>query len=91
MTMKILCVLAVGASLGVTTQAFAQDMPATADQCLKMAFDLAQSAEEKQLPDEEYKKLDDLLTTLESQCDAQQFQEASASAKDIRSKFGIAP
>lgn len=89
--MRILCVLALGASLGVTAEAAAEDIPATADQCLKMAFDLSQSAEEKQLPEEDYKKLDELLGTLESQCDAQQFQEASTSAKDIKSKFGIAP
>lgn len=84
-------VLAALASIGFVTAAPAQDAPATADQCLKIAFELAQSTEEKKLSDEDYKQFEDMLTTLEGQCDAQQFNEASASAKGIREKLEATP
>ncbi len=89
--MRMPWIFAVWAGLGATPAAFAGDAPETAVQCLQMAFGLAQVVEGKQLPDEDFKKLDELMTTLESQCDAQQFKEALASANDIKSKFGVAP
>lgn len=89
--MRILRVIAAMAGFGFITAASAEDAPATADQCLKMAFELAQSAEEKKLSDEDYKKLEEMLTTLEGQCDARQFNEASASAKGIREKLAATP
>ncbi len=86
--MRILSTVAAAAGIGVFSAAMAEEVPASADQCLKAAFELAQSVEEKQLSDEAYKKLEGLLTTMEGQCDAQQFAEASASAKDIKALLG---
>jgi hypothetical protein len=60
-------------------------LPATADDCLKAVFDLAQSAEEKQLGEDKLDKIEELLTKMESHCDANQFAEAMAVAKDVES------
>lgn len=79
------------AALAISSAVLAEDAPATADQCLKTAFELAQTVEEKKLSDEEYKKLEGMLTTMEGQCDAQQFPEASASAKDIKAVLAAMP
>ena len=62
--------------------AFAQT-PDSPDQCLKAAFDLAQSAEDRKLPNEKLDKIEELLTRMEDHCDAKQFSEAMAVAKDI--------
>lgn len=59
--------------------------PANADDCLKAAFELAQAAEEKQLGEDKLDKVEELLTKMETHCDANQFAEAMAVAKDIRS------
>lgn len=58
--------------------------PTTPDDCLKMAFDLSQAAEEKELDDDRLDKVEELLTQMETYCDANQFNEAMAVADDIR-------
>lgn len=59
--------------------------PETPDQCLKAASDLAQSAEERKLGEIQLDKIEDLLTKMESHCDAKQFVEAMAVGNDIKS------
>lgn len=76
-----------------TPPAAAQSAPAPAtgatpenpDQCLKTASDLAQSAEDRKLGEEKLDKIEDLLTKMETHCDAKQFVEAMNVAKDIKS------
>lgn len=58
--------------------------PKSPDDCLKAAFDLSQAAEEKQLTDEKLDRIEELLTQMETFCDASQFNEAMAVAKDIQ-------
>ena len=59
--------------------------PENPDQCLKAASDLAQSAEERKLGETQLDKIEDLLTKMETHCDAKQFVEAMAVASDIKS------
>jgi hypothetical protein len=58
--------------------------PANPDDCIKAAFDLAQTAEDKKLSDDKIEKIDELLTKMETHCDARQFTEAMAVGRDIR-------
>lgn len=58
--------------------------PASTEACMKTAFDLAQSAETKSLPEADYKKLTDLMSTLEAQCDASDFDGATTTATTIK-------
>ena len=69
---------------GIASVAFAQTVPATSDECLKQAFQLAQSAESKKLSDEKLDKIEELLTKMESHCDAKKFAEANVIAADIK-------
>jgi hypothetical protein len=55
------------------------------EDCLKAAFDIAQSAEDKKLGDDQLAKIEDLLTKMESHCDAKQFNEAAAVGSDLKS------
>lgn len=72
---------AVQAGTQTETQASAVD---NAEACLKAASDLAQTAEDKKIAEDKLDKVDDLLTKMESHCDARQFVEAMAVAKDIK-------
>lgn len=83
--MRTRLALAGALSLLLAGSAFAQaPTPKNPDDCLKAAFDLAQSAEEKQLSDEKLDKVEELLTQMETYCDANQFSEAMTVAKDIQ-------
>lgn len=77
-------VLAAAICFVAATSAFAQDPAANVDDCLKQAFDLAQSAEEKNLPDAKLDKLEALLTTMEGHCDKNNFKDAAAVAAEIK-------
>jgi hypothetical protein len=77
-------VLAAALSLGLSVTAYAQEAPKNAEDCLKSSFDLAKSAGEKKLPDDKLVKVEDLLTKLEGQCEAQKFADAAGTAKDIK-------
>ena len=59
-------------------------VPASPDDCLKAAFDLAQAAEEKSLADDVLDKVEEALTRMEGHCDANQYAEAMAVADDIK-------
>ena len=66
-------------------QAPAAAVPATPDDCIKAAFELAQKAEDKKMSNDELDKLEQLLSKMETHCDAKQFTEAMAVSKDIKS------
>jgi hypothetical protein len=57
--------------------------PTTAEQCLKAAFSLAEKAEAKKLSNEDFDKLEEMLTKMETHCDAKQYGEAHAMAQEI--------
>jgi hypothetical protein len=80
-------VLAVAAVFLATTPAFAQDPAANVDDCLKQAFELAQSAEEKSLSDAKLDKLEALLTKMEGHCDQNNFKEAATVAAEIKAEI----
>ncbi|MDX2288709.1 MAG: hypothetical protein NW217_07795 [Hyphomicrobiaceae bacterium] len=86
MITRIVLAAAVGALVPIA--AFAQDVPANVDDCLKQAFELAQSAEGKKLSNDKLDKLEAMLTKMESHCDTNQFKEAAGVAKDIKTEIG---
>jgi len=57
----------------------------TQTECLKAAFDLSTSAEERNLAEETLDKVDELLAQMEAHCDANQLDDAMTVASDIRS------
>lgn len=58
--------------------------PTTPEDCVKQASDLAQNAEDKNLADDKLDKIEELLTKMETHCEAKQFSEAAVVAKDIK-------
>ena len=60
-------------------------LTADPESCLKSASDLAIIAEERKVAESQLDKIDDLLIKMEQHCDARQFTEAHAVAKDIKS------
>jgi Skp family chaperone for outer membrane proteins len=70
----------------VSGAAVAQEAPAAnAEDCLKAAFEIAQAAEGKNLANDQLDKIEEMLTRMESHCDAKQFTEAAAVATDLKS------
>lgn len=63
--------------------ALAQDVPANKEDCLKQAFELAKTASTKKLAETQAGKVEELITKMESECDAGKFAEAGAMTKDI--------
>ncbi len=84
MIRHIACVAAVALFLAGPAAAQQVQVPATPDDCLKAAFDLAQAAEEKSLTDDVLDKVEESLTRMEGHCDANQFAEAMAVGADIK-------
>lgn len=80
-------VLAVAAGILAATPALAQDAAANVDDCLKQAFELAQSAEEKNLADAKLDKIEALLTKMEGHCDQNNFKEAATVAVEIKTEI----
>lgn len=80
--------LAAAAGFLAASPALAQSVAANVDDCLKQAFELAQSAEEKNLPDAKLDKLEALLTQMEGHCDSNKFQEAAGVATQIKTEIG---
>ena len=54
------------------------------DPCLKQVYDLAETAEAKQLPVATMEKLDGMFNTMEQHCKAKEQPQASAVAADIK-------
>jgi len=76
-------VLAAALGAGLTLSAYAQ-APANADDCFKSVIDLQKSAADKKLSDDKNAKIEDLLTRMEGQCEAQKFAEAATTANDVK-------
>ena len=83
--------LAAALVAGLTTAAFAQTAtPAVdskggpTDDCMKSAYDLADAAEKKQLPDASLEKLDGMFNTMEKHCKALELPQAQAMAQQIK-------
>ena len=68
----------------LATNAVLAETPANPEDCLKAAFDIAQAAENKSLPNDQLDKVEEMLTKMESHCDARQFTEAAAVATDLK-------
>lgn len=77
-------ILAGAAILLTSTAGLAQNSATNVDDCLKQAFELAQTAEESSLPDAKLEKLEALLTRMEANCDSNKFAEAATDAAEIR-------
>jgi len=77
-------ILAGAAALLTSASALAQNAAANVDDCLKQAFELAQTAEENNLPDASLDQLEALLTRMEANCDSNNFAEAANDAVEIR-------
>ncbi len=86
MLKRLMVAAALAAGLSVGAQA--QDAPKSSDDCFKNAIDLAKSAEDKKLGDDKLAKVEDLLTKMEGQCEAQKFAEAATTANDIKAAIG---
>lgn len=78
------CAAAVAVLLAGPVAAQQTQVPSSPDDCLKAAFDLAQTAEEKSLADDVLDKVEEALTRMEGHCDANQYTEAMAVAADIK-------
>ena len=55
-----------------------------ADECLKKAFDVAQTAEQKKLTELDLDTLENLLSKMEAHCDANQFADADKVGADVK-------
>jgi deoxyhypusine synthase len=73
------------AALVASTTAFAEQAapPQSAEDCLKAAYAIAEKAEQKKLSNEQIDRIDEMLTRMETHCDAKQFSEAMVVHKDI--------
>jgi hypothetical protein len=71
----------------VATAATGEQSPtqSASDECMKPAFELAEAAEKKQLPDASLDKLDTMFSEMERHCVAQQLAEAKTVASEIKS------
>lgn len=81
-------ILAAALAAGLSGAATAQGAATNPEDCLNQAFELAQQAEKKNLDDAKLDKLEDMLTRMETHCDAKQFAEAAAVAKEIAAVIG---
>ena len=55
-----------------------------ADACLQKAFELAQSAEQKKLTEQDLDQLEQMLSKMESHCDAKETAEADKVGGEIK-------
>lgn len=56
----------------------------SSEECMKRAFDLAETAEAKIAAEDKLDQIEDLLTRMEMHCDAKQWNEAMAVADEIQ-------
>ena len=85
MIKSTLCTAAV--AFAVVTSAHAAP-PADQAACNRTAFELAELAANKKLPEAEAVKIDELVSKLEGQCADSKFTEAEATAKEIEAALG---
>jgi len=67
-----------------TATSEAAALPQNPDECMKSAVELAEATEGRALAEDKLDKVDDLLLKMEQHCDAKQFGEAMAIARDIK-------
>lgn len=61
----------------------AAEVPPSVDECFKVALDLADAADERELADPARSKVDDLLSTMEGYCEVSDFTQAKTISGDI--------
>lgn len=89
MLIRLVVTLSIGAAIILPSLAQTSDAPpASADECLKIAFELQQAAEEKKLSDEQFNKFNDMMTVMEGHCEGSAFKDAAASASNIKTMLG---
>lgn len=81
-------IVAAALAAGLSGAAMAQDAPKSADDCFKTSIDLAKSAESKKLSEDKLAKVEELLTKMEGQCEAQKFAEAATTANEVKAAIG---
>lgn len=81
---RLMVALIVGLA-AVSASTMAQEKaPATSEECLKIAFDLAKAAESKTLSNDDLDKVEQLLNKMEGHCDAGQFADAASVAGEVK-------
>mgnify|MGYP001496548940 CR=1 FL=1 len=63
--------------------AFAAEEPKSSEECFKALDTMAQGAEAKELDNAMVEKVGEMLTKLDSQCDAGQLQDAKVTMDDL--------
>ena len=63
--------------------AFAADEPKSSEECFKALDTIAQAAEAKELDNAMIEKVGEMLTKLDSQCDAGQLKDAMATMNEL--------
>ena len=81
---SLIAILSAGL-IAVAGAALAQtpSTPQSSDDCLKAAFEIAEKAEQKKLSNEQIDRVEEMLTKMETHCDAKQFKDAMVVHKDI--------
>ena len=77
-------VIGYSAIAGIAFAADANPNDGPNDACMKSAYDLADEAEKKQLPDAKLEKLDGMFNTMEKHCKALELPQAQAMAAQIK-------
>lgn len=74
---------ALALTIACARPSLAAEVPPSVEECFKVALDLADAADEKQLADPTRSKVDDLLSTMEGYCEASDFTQATTISGDI--------
>ena len=82
--MKQIVIAAALAGLMSSVSMAQEKAPTTPEECLKSAFDIAQTAESKNLANGDLDKVEQMLNRMEGHCDAGQFVEAAAVATELK-------
>jgi hypothetical protein len=77
--------IALGAALVfLPTLAIAAETPTSAEQCYKMLDEASGSADPAKFPEDVVKRVDELMSKAEGQCEAGQYGDAVQSAEAIK-------
>ncbi|MFN3868762.1 MAG: hypothetical protein ACK4MF_06825 [Hyphomicrobiaceae bacterium] len=81
MMKRVILAAALGAALCGAARA---ETATTPDECLKQAFDIAKSAEDKTLTEADLDAFEAMLSKMEAHCDADEFEAADKVGADIK-------
>ena len=81
MMKRVILAAVLGAALCGAAQAEVAKSP---DECLKQAFDLAKSAEDKTLTETDLDAFEAMLSKMEAHCDADEFEAADKAGAEIQ-------